>query len=281
MQKFANRLQNMELRTPITPDDVNRKSPEYLREKLVISNLFQRNKVTFIQSHHDRILIGGVSLDNGSVTLDAPEGIRASYLLERREMGLVCLAGSVTITIDGTEYSMNSEDIIYISRGSKVIELKGSAEIYFTSSMCHIDHPTTLVTKDKSDSIVIGDKKNSSERTLRKYIHDQGVASSSMAMGITTIHEGSVWNTMPCHTHERRTEVYLYFDLDENEKVIHLFGLPDQTRNFVLSNKEAVISPAWSVHTGAGTTNYKFVWSTAGENITYSDFEAVATKNLK
>ncbi len=271
----------MELRTPITPEDVHTKSPEYLREKLIISNLFQKNKVTFIQSHHDRILIGGVSLDKGKVALEAPEEIRAEYLLERREMGVVCLSGSATVTIDGTSYPLAAEDIIYISRGSKNIELEGSAEIYFTSSMCHIDHPTTLVTKDKSDAVVIGDKKNASERTLRKYIHDQGVASSAMAMGITTIHEGSVWNTMPCHTHERRTEVYLYFDLDENEKVIHLFGLPDQTRNFVLSNMEAVISPAWSVHTGAGTKNYKFVWSTAGENITYSDFEAVATKNLK
>lgn len=271
----------MDLRAPITPEDVNEKSPEFLRERLVISNLFQKNTVTFVQSHHDRILIGGVWLAQGKVALEAPQYLRSEYLLERREMGLVCLTGNATITIDGSTYELASEDIIYISRGSRSIELSGDAEIYFTSSMCHIDHPTTLVKKENSDSVVIGDKKNASERTLRKYIHDQGVASSSMAMGITTIHEGSVWNTMPCHTHERRTEVYLYFDLDENEKVIHLFGLPDQTRNFVLSNKEAVISPAWSVHTGAGTTNYKFVWSTAGENITYSDFESVATKNLK
>ena len=271
----------MELRMPITPEDVNQNSPEFLRERLVISNLFQKNKVTYIQSHHDRIVIGGVSLENGKVSLDAPAELRAEYLLQRREMGLVCLAGALDITIDGNTYSMEGEDIIYISRGSQVIELSGTAEIYFTSSLCQLDHPTTLVKKVQSDAAVIGDKKNASERTLRKYIHDQGVSSSSMAMGITTIHEGSVWNTMPCHTHERRTEVYLYFDLDENEKVIHLFGLPDQTRNFVLGNREAVISPAWSVHTGAGTKNYKFVWSTAGENITYSDFESVPTKNLK
>ena len=147
--------------------------------------------------------------------------------------------------------------------------------------MSHESHPTTLIKKADSDAVVIGDQKFASERTLRKYIHDQGVPSSSMAMGITTIHEGNVWNTMPCHVHERRTEAYLYFDLNTNEKVIHLFGKPDQSRNFVLSNQEAVISPAWSIHTGAGTTNYKFVWSTAGENITYSDFNAVETKNLK
>ena len=271
----------MDIRTPITPEDVQSKSSDSLREKLVISNLFQKNVVTYVLSHHDRILIGGSSLQGGTVTLEAPSGLSAEYLLERRELGLVCLSGSAEVLADGTKYSLNAEDILYLGRGTKKVEISGTAEIYFTSSMCHADHPTTLITKEKSDAIVIGDKKFASERTLRKYIHDQGVASSSMAMGITTIHEGSVWNTMPCHVHERRTEAYLYFDLDANEKVIHLFGKPDQSRNFVLSNKEAVISPAWSIHTGAGTTNYKFVWSTAGENITYSDFNLVETKNLK
>jgi 4-deoxy-L-threo-5-hexosulose-uronate ketol-isomerase len=271
----------MEIRTPVTPEDVQIKSSDSLREKLVISNLFQKNVVTFVLSHHDRILIGGSSLQSGKVKLEAPQGLSAEYLLERRELGLVCLSGSIEVIADGAKYSLKAEDIIYIGRGTREIEISGTADIYFTSSMCHADHPTTLVTKEKSDALVIGDKKFASERTLRKYIHDQGVASSSMAMGITTIHEGSVWNTMPCHVHERRTEAYLYFDLDSNEKVIHLFGKPDQSRNFVLSNKEAVISPAWSIHTGAGTTNYKFVWSTAGENITYSDFNLVETKNLK
>ena len=271
----------MDIRTPITPEDVQSKSSESLREKLVISNLFQKNVVTYVLSHHDRILVGGSSLQSGKISLEAPSGLSAEYLLERRELGLVCLSGSIEVLADGAKYSLNAEDILYIGRGTRSIEISGTAEIYFTSSMCHADHPTTLVTKENSDSLVIGDKKFASERTLRKYIHDQGVASSSMAMGITTIHEGSVWNTMPCHVHERRTEAYLYFDLDTNEKVIHLFGKPDQSRNFVLSNKEAVISPAWSIHTGAGTTNYKFVWSTAGENITYSDFNLVETKNLK
>lgn len=271
----------MDLRAPITPEDVQSKSSEFLREKLVVEDLFQTNKITYVVSHHDRILIGGVSLSSGDLQLKAPPGLSSNFLLERREMGLVCLSGDVVVKVDSQSFSLHAEDILYISRGSREIKISGSAEIYFTSSMCHADHPTTLITKDESDAVVIGDKKNASERTLRKYIHDQGVSSSSMAMGITTIHPGSVWNTMPCHVHERRTEAYLYFDLDINEKVIHLFGEPNQSRNFVLSNKEAVISPAWSIHTGAGTTNYKFVWSTAGENITYSDFNLVETKNLK
>ena len=271
----------MEIRTPITPDDVQSKSADYLREKLVISNLFVTNSVTYLLSHHDRILIGGATLKNYKVLLQSPEELRAAYLLERRELGLVCLSGSVEVITDGTSHHLNAEDILYIGRGTREVSIEGTGDIYFTSSMCHIDFPTTLIRKEDSNATVLGVKKNSNERTLRKYIHDQGVASSAMAMGITTIHEGSSWNTMPCHTHERRTEVYLYFDIDENEKVVHLFGRPDSTRNLILSNKEVVISPAWSIHTGSGTANYKFVWSTAGENILYSDLDPVATKDLK
>ena len=274
----------MEIRYPVSPEDVQRDSGENLRKRLVISDLFKENQITYVLSHHDRILIGGISLDNlGSnkiVRFHNPEELRGTSLLERREMGLVCLSGSAEISIDGISYSMNAEDIIYISRGSLDITLKGNGDFYFTSSICHTTFPTTLVKKSESNVTELGNKKNSNERTLRKYIHDQGVPSASMAMGITTIHEGSAWNTMPCHTHERRTEVYLYFDLDENEKVVHLFGRPNQTRNFILGNKEAVISPAWSIHTGAGTSNYKFVWSTSGENISYSDLDVVETKNL-
>jgi 4-deoxy-L-threo-5-hexosulose-uronate ketol-isomerase len=172
----------MELRAPITPEDVQVKDADYLRGKLVIDNLFQKNIVTYVQSHHDRILIGGVSLQSSKVSLDVPAELSAQYLLERRELGLVCLTGNVNVVIDGTSHTMQAEDILYIGRGSKDISLEGTAEIYFTSSMCHADHPTTLIKKAEADSVVIGDKKFASERTLRKYIHDQGVPSSSMAM---------------------------------------------------------------------------------------------------
>ena len=147
--------------------------------------------------------------------------------------------------------------------------------------MSHATMHTSLIKKSEAETLVIGDQKFASERTLRKYIHEQGASSSSMAMGITTLHEGNVWNTMPCHVHERRTEAYLYFDIPDSNKVVHLYGEPTNTRNFLLENLQAVISPAWSIHTGAGTTNYKFVWSTAGENITYTDFIPVPTSTLK
>lgn len=270
----------MEIRPAITKEDVPNRSPAYLRERLLITGLFKVNELTWVQSHHDRILIGGANLNKSRIELNAPKDFGGDQLLERRELGLACLRGSILVEVDGEKFALDSEDIIYIGRGAMKISVSGDGDIYISSSMCHEKLPTKLVKRQDAQTMVIGEKKKSSERTLRKYIHDQGIRSAAMAMGITTIHEGSVWNTMPCHVHERRTEVYLYFDLDSEEKVVHLFGEPNQTRSILLSNQEAIISPAWSIHTGAGTTNYKFVWSTAGENVTYTDFIPVATNSL-
>jgi 4-deoxy-L-threo-5-hexosulose-uronate ketol-isomerase len=270
----------MEIRQGVTQLDVAVQQTSYLRDRLVVSSLFKVNKVTYVQSHHDRILLGGCALRGGSLLLEAPENFGANTLLTRRELGLVCLSGSVSIEVDQSSFKLDAEDIIYISQGTQRIHISGTGDIYFSSSICHYPNPTTLVRKSEAETIVIGDRAHSNERTLRKYIHENGAASSTMAMGITTIHEGSVWNTMPCHIHERRTEAYLYFDIPENEKVIHLMGESNQTRNIILDNKEAIISPAWSIHTGAGTSNYKFVWSTAGENVTYTDFVPVPTSSL-
>lgn len=271
----------MEIRSVITKEDVQSRPTDYLRERLVIEELFRVNSLTWVQSHHDRILLGGVLLEKSEIEIVAPEDFGVDYLLQRREMGLACLIGRVKVSVDGKNFDLESEDIIYIGRGSKEIKVSGSGTIYASSSMSHLELPTTLIKKSDAETLVIGDQKFASERTLRKYIHEQGVSSSSMAMGITTLHQGNVWNTMPCHVHERRTEAYLYFDIPADNKVVHLYGEPDKTRNFLLANLEGVISPAWSIHTGAGTTNYKFVWSTAGENITYTDFIAVPTKSLK
>ena len=271
----------MEIRSVVTKEDVQSRSSEFLRERLVISDLFKINEFSWVQSHHDRILLGGVALQNGKLEISAPENFGVEYLLQRRELGLACLSGRVEITVDGKVSSLEAEDILYIGRGSRVIQIEGTGNVYGSSSMSHSTMPNCLIKKSEAETLVIGDKKFASERTLRKYIHEQGAASSSMAMGITTLHEGNVWNTMPCHVHERRTEAYLYFDVPVSNKVVHLYGEPMCTRNFMLDNLQAVISPAWSIHTGAGTTNYKFVWSTAGENITYTDFISVPTSTLK
>jgi 4-deoxy-L-threo-5-hexosulose-uronate ketol-isomerase len=270
----------VEIREAITPNQVQTETNEFLRQRLVITNLFKKNQLNLVYSHHDRILLGGAILDSGEISLETPQELSSDYFFQRREAGIACLSGSVTIQADGKNFQLDAEDILYVGRGTKNVLIKGTGSIYLSSSMCHADFTTTLAKKSESETLVIGEASRASQRTLRKYIHEGGVASASMAMGITTLHEGSVWNTLPCHVHERRTEAYLYFDLDPNEKVIHLFGKPDQTRNFVMGNMDVVISPAWSIHTGAGTSQYKFVWSTAGENITYTDFTPVPTKTL-
>ena len=159
--------------------------------------------------------------------------------------------------------------------------MAGGAVFYLVSAPAHLAHPTTLIRKAEAQTALIGDRAASSQRTLRKYVHDQGVASCELALGITTIEPGSVWNTMPCHTHDRRTECYLYFALPEVERVVHIAGQPGQTKSMIIANQQAVISPPWSVHFGAGTTSYKFVWSTAGENLAYNDMDPVATTDLR
>lgn len=270
----------MFIRQVVSKEDMKDKNSTYLRDRLVVENLFKSDEFTWIQSHHDRLMLGGVFLTGKSLEIPVPEDFGTDFLLDRRELGLACLSGEVEVTVDDKKFILNKEDIIYVGRGTKRIQLRGNGLVYASSSMAHQSLPTTLVKKSDAETIVIGDRRNASERTLRKYIHDNGVASASMAMGITTLHEGNVWNTMPCHIHERRTEAYLYFDLPENQKVVHLYGEPRETRSFMLSNLQAVISPAWSIHTGAGTESYKFVWSTAGENITYTDFHPVPTEKL-
>lgn len=271
----------MLIRQVVTQDDVKNRASDYLRDRLVVEDLFGGNSVTWVQSHHDRLMLGGAVLNGSSFNLEMPDDFGMDFLLERRELGVACLSGSIRISADGTTFVLEEEDILYLGQGTREIIVEGTGTIYLSSSMSHQKFPNTLVKKSSAETIEIGDSKFASRRTLRKYIHDGGTASSSMAMGITTLHEGNVWNTMPCHVHERRTEAYLYFAMPETESVVHLYGEPHSTRSFILRDLEAVISPAWSIHTGVGTTNYKFVWSTAGENITYTDFKPVKTSELR
>jgi 4-deoxy-L-threo-5-hexosulose-uronate ketol-isomerase len=271
----------MEIRQPISKDDVQTLTSTELRDRLVVENLFQEGKITLVMTHHDRLIVGGVICTSKKIPLNAPKEMSAKTFCEWREIGVTCLKPG-KIEVDGRTYTMQTEDILYIGVGSKKIEFSGNgATFYFTSSPAQLPKPTTLVKKSDAHTVTIGKEENASLRTLRKYIHDLGVTANTMAMGVTTLHDGQVWNTMPCHVHERRTEAYLYFDIASDEKVMHFFGEPDSTRSFVLSNLQVVISPAWSIHTGCGTKNYKFIWSTSGENTTYTDFVGIPTKSLK
>jgi len=260
---------------------MTRLSPEELRARFVLDNLFAPGEVRWALSHHDRILVGAALPQGGELPLDAPAEVAAQYLCDRREVGVVCLEGSGRIVADDEVLEVAAEDIVYVGRGTRRVSVAGDAVFYLASAPSHEPHPTTLARRANAQTVPLGDREHANVRTLRKYVHDGGVASSELALGITTVEPGSIWNTMPCHTHDRRTEVYLYFGLPAQERVVHLCGEPSATRSLVLADRQAVISPPWSIHTGAGTTSYKFVWSTAGENLAYIDMDPVATADLR
>lgn len=272
-----------DVRIATHPHEFIQLSPDGMRDRFLVEGLFAPGEIRFMLSQGDRILLGGALPDGSTLEVPAPPEIRAQQICDRRELGIVCLAGPGTVAANGEEYAVESEDIVYVGSGSMDVSVSGGADtaFYLVSAPAHLAYPTTLIRKADAQSAAIGSAENASERTLRKYVHDQGVKSCELALGITTIEPGSVWNTMPCHTHDRRTECYLYFDLPEDERVVHLCGQPGQTKSMIVANREAIISPPWSVHFGAGSAPYKFVWSTAGENLAYDDMDPVATQELR
>lgn len=263
------------------PSEMAHLSSQQLRERFLLERLFTPGKLSWALSQQDRILVGGALPLGGELELTAPTEVAAEALCDRREVGIVCLAGSGRVTADGRTFDVQAEDIVYVSQDTGRVTVAGQAEFYCASAPSHQPHPTTLIRRADAETVPLGDPEHANVRTLRKYVHDSGVASSELALGITTIEHGSVWNTLPCHTHDRRTEIYLYFDVPEAERVVHMCGEPTATRSLVVADRQAVVSPPWSVHFGAGTSSYKFVWSTAGENLTYTDMDSVATSELR
>jgi 4-deoxy-L-threo-5-hexosulose-uronate ketol-isomerase len=271
----------MDVRYATHPDELSHLTPEQLRERFVVSGLFLQGEVRMAMSLQDRLVIGGVLPAGGSIPLAAPDELRCQHFCDRRELAVVCLEGAGAVQVDGTSHPMAAEEILYVGQGARAVEFAGDAAFYFVSAPAHRSLPTALGTRAGAETHEIGDAAVASARTLRKYVHEDGIASCELAVGITTLAQGSVWNTMPCHTHERRTEIYLYFGLPADARIVHLCGHPDATRSVIVADREAVISPPWSVHTGAGTAPYRFVWSTGGENLAYTDMDQVPTRSLR
>jgi len=263
------------------PAEMATLTTEELRRRFVLTDLFVTGEINWVLSHHDRILVGGAMPQGGSIELHAPAALSAPYLCSRREIGIVCLEGSGTVVADDETLDLEAEDIAYVSQGTGSVSLTGNAVYYLVCVPAHRPNRTVVGRRKDAEAVVIGESERASARTIRKYIHEDGVASCELALGITTLEPGSVWNTMPCHLHDRRTEVYLYFDLAAPERVVHLCGRPDESRSLILADRQAVISPPWSIHTGAGTATYKFVWATGGENLVYNDMNPVATESLR
>lgn len=274
----------MEVRHNAHPRDAKHYTTEQLRENFLIRHLFQPDCCKMIYSHVDRMITGGI-LPVQPHMLQVGTGMGVNTFLERREMGIINVGGAGSVAVDGVQYSLKPTDGLYIGRGVKEVVFTSdnseqAAKFYFNSSPAHASYPTVKIERDRLEGNSLGKIENSNDRTIYKYIHPQGVQSCQLVMGMTVLKNGNMWNSMPCHTHDRRMEVYFYFDLPAENIVFHFMGEPKETRHIILRNEEAVLSPSWSIHSGVGTHSYKFIWGMAGENQIFDDMDAVSMQQI-
>jgi 4-deoxy-L-threo-5-hexosulose-uronate ketol-isomerase len=280
----------MEIREAVNSRDAKHYTTDRVRDEFLIQNLFTPNNIKRVYSHIDRIITIGacpaekeVSLDQ---ELDTMKNLGTDYFLERRELGIINVGCKGTVTVDGEVFILNERDGLYVGMGAKSVIFKSDepstpAKFYCNSAPAHKTYPNKHIDINKAKKVELGDPKSLNVRTINQYIHPEVLDTCQLLMGLTELKEGNVWNTMPCHTHERRMEVYFYFDIPENQVVFHYMGEPSETRHVVMRNEEAVISPSWSIHSGVGTTSYSFIWGMVGENQTFTDMDHVAMKDLR
>ena len=269
-----------------SPKEVAGLKTAELRENFLVDDLMQDDQFSFTYSHYDRAIVGSIVPVTKEHELPTYDNLRSDYFLERREIGIINVGGDGEIVVDGTSNSISKLDALYIGKGSKSVIFKSlsadnPAKFYMYSVPAHKEYPVQLVKKEDAFPTTIGSQATANERTIYKYIHLEGAKSCQLVMGLTVLHEGSVWNTMPSHVHDRRSEIYFYFDVPDNQIVFHMMGQPQETRHVIMHNHQAVISPPWSIHSGGGTANYGFIWSMSGENLVYSDMDGVAMRDLR
>lgn len=293
----------MELRTAVSPKDVKHYTTERLREEFLFPQVFHEDDIYLVYSHIDRIITGSAMPVEKELVLTAGDELRAAYFLQRREMGVINIGGPGIICVDGKEYPVASRNGMYIGMGKKDITFKSTdsknpAKFYLNSAPAHATYPTVLICREAApipagleesdivnildcNKVELGSLEESNHRTICKYILPGQVESCQLEMGMTSLEPGSVWNTMPCHTHDRRMEVYLYFEVPENAAVFHYMGEPTETRHIIMHNEEAVISPSWSIHSASATHAYSFIWGMVGENQDFDDMDGVDIKDLR
>lgn len=276
----------METKYAHHPNDIKTYTTEDLRREFLVESLFQPDRVCLTYTHVDRMIFGGIMpLENG-LSLSLSKELGVGFFLERREMGVINIGGKGSILLDGTEYHMQKRDGMYIGMGTREIEFRSDnpsepAKFYINSSPAHHTYPTVKIDIESIKPLELGSSETLNDRKIYQYIHPNVCESCQLQMGLTMLSPGSVWNTMPCHTHERRMEVYLYFDMEPETRAFHFMGEPQETRHLILKNEQAVISPSWSIHTGTATSNYTFIWGMCGENIAYDDMDQVKMEDLR
>ncbi|HZH65015.1 MAG TPA: 5-dehydro-4-deoxy-D-glucuronate isomerase [Flavisolibacter sp.] len=270
----------------VHPEDFVSYNTQKIREKFLLDKLVVPDKIEVAYTHYDRMIIGSAFPVTSELKLETYDELKAEYFLSRRELGIASIGGNGTVTVDGDVFSLEKLDCLYIGKGKQDIRFKSNdagnpAKFILFSAPAHAEYPNRLMKPAEALPAELGSLDNNNHRTINKYIHNDGIKSCQLVMGITVFKTGSIWNTMPPHTHDRRMEAYFYFDLPENQRVIHFMGEPHETRHLFLNNDEGIVSPAWSIHSGTATANYSFIWAMAGENMVFTDMDPVAIGSLQ
>lgn len=276
----------LDIRYATHPEDVKHYTTEQLRRHFLVESVFVADTASFTYSHVDRIIAGGIMPVSKAVGLEAGKEMGVDYFFERREAGVINVGGSGSIVLDGERFQLGERDGLYIGMGVKEILFESDdadkpAQFYFNSAPAHRGYPHTHIAIEQANPVRLGEDETCNKRTIYQYVHPDVCSSCQLVMGLTMLEPGSIWNTMPCHTHERRMEVYFYFDMPADARVIHLMGRPQETRHIMVANEQAVISPSWSIHSGAGTSHYTFIWGMVGENQTFDDMDHLRPADLK
>jgi 4-deoxy-L-threo-5-hexosulose-uronate ketol-isomerase len=279
-------MMKLDIRYAEHPEDVRNYDTQTLRDHFLFEKVFLADEIRLGYTHADRVVFGGAMPVTKNLRLEGGKDFGSDVFLDRRELGIICIAGTGGIRAGGTEYPMKKGDGLYIGKGVKDVEFAAGdknnpPKFYLASAPAHTAYPTVFIPIEKANPRKLGEPATVNVRTIYQYVHPAVCQSCQLVMGMTILEEGSVWNTMPSHTHERRMEVYIYFDMKPEAVVFHFHGQPGETRHLVVQNEQAVISPSWSIHSGVGTAAYTFIWAMAGENQTFDDMDAVKTADLR
>ena len=271
----------VETRHAIHPDHARTMGTDELRKHFLAEGMFAKGEIRLVYTHYDRMTVGGAVPAGGSLKLDKVEETRTATFLERREMGIVNIGETGAVATGDESWTLEKGDVLYLGKGNGPVTFSGQGRFYITSAPAHASFPNRLIRIGEAKKVEMGEAATSNKRAIYQFIHPLVMESCQLVLGYTQLLEGSVWNTMPPHVHDRRMEAYLYWGMDETARVIHLMGEPQETRHLVVANEQAALSPSWSIHAGAGIGSYTFIWAMAGDNVDYTDMDFIQPKDMK